>query len=97
MICRTCGTEIADKALICYRCGAATTTPRITPPDERAPSSSPWPMLIALAALVLAALAAVELLEGPAESAALAAAAVAAVLAILLLRPGRRVRRRRLR
>lgn len=27
MICRHCGTEIADKALICYRCGAATTDP----------------------------------------------------------------------
>src|SRR5207245_10308436 len=25
--CRNCGTEIADKALICYRCGAATTDP----------------------------------------------------------------------
>jgi hypothetical protein len=25
MICRNCGTEIADKALICYRCGTATT------------------------------------------------------------------------
>jgi hypothetical protein len=23
--CRECGTEIADKALICYRCGAAVT------------------------------------------------------------------------
>jgi uncharacterized membrane protein YvbJ len=23
MKCRQCGTEIADKALICYRCGAA--------------------------------------------------------------------------
>jgi predicted amidophosphoribosyltransferase len=23
MKCRECGTEIADKALICYRCGAA--------------------------------------------------------------------------
>lgn len=27
MVCRQCGTEIADKALICYRCGAATTDP----------------------------------------------------------------------
>ena len=27
MQCRHCGTEIADKALICYRCGAATTDP----------------------------------------------------------------------
>jgi hypothetical protein len=24
MNCRTCGTEIADKAIVCYRCGAAT-------------------------------------------------------------------------
>ena len=27
MNCRSCGTEIADKALICFRCGAATTDP----------------------------------------------------------------------
>ncbi|PYR46052.1 MAG: hypothetical protein DMF89_23305 [Acidobacteria bacterium] len=27
MTCRQCGTEIADKALICYRCGTATTEP----------------------------------------------------------------------
>ena len=31
MICRTCGTEIAEKALICYRCGEATTAPRLPP------------------------------------------------------------------
>jgi uncharacterized membrane protein YvbJ len=34
MICKYCGTEIADKALICYRCGHATTEPRIKPPAE---------------------------------------------------------------
>jgi hypothetical protein len=27
MTCRHCGTEIADKAIVCYRCGAATTDP----------------------------------------------------------------------
>lgn len=27
MICRTCGTEIADKAIVCYRCGTGTTEP----------------------------------------------------------------------
>ena len=32
MICKNCKTEIADNALICYRCGRATTEPRITPP-----------------------------------------------------------------
>ena len=31
MICRKCGTEIAEKALICYRCGEATTAPRLQP------------------------------------------------------------------
>jgi len=31
MLCRHCGTEIADKAIICYRCGAGTTDPVRTP------------------------------------------------------------------
>lgn len=34
MKCRYCGTEIAARALICYKCGNATTEPRIKPPDE---------------------------------------------------------------
>lgn len=32
MICKNCGTEIADKALICYRCGVATTAALRKPP-----------------------------------------------------------------
>jgi len=31
MRCRQCGTEIADKALICYRCGTATTEAKFKP------------------------------------------------------------------
>ena len=31
MQCRNCGTEIADKALICYRCGTATTEAKYKP------------------------------------------------------------------
>ena len=27
MVCRQCGTEIAAKAIICYKCGAATASP----------------------------------------------------------------------
>ena len=27
MKCRSCGTEIADKAIICFKCGAATSDP----------------------------------------------------------------------
>ena len=33
MICTHCGTEIADKALICYRCGHETTEPRVKAPE----------------------------------------------------------------
>ena len=62
MICKYCGTEIADKALICYRCGHATTEPRIKPPAagplfER-PRRSRLPVviivLVVLAILLLA-------------------------------------------
>ncbi len=31
MICRNCGTEIAEKALVCYRCGQATSEPKVRP------------------------------------------------------------------
>ena len=34
MKCKHCGSEIAEKALICYRCGNATTDPRVKPPEE---------------------------------------------------------------
>jgi hypothetical protein len=51
MTCRNCGTEIADKALICYRCGKATTEPRIKPPAEESVFARPrrvlWPLLVA--------------------------------------------------
>lgn len=54
MQCRTCGTEIADKAIVCYKCGAATTDPvrRAVPVARR----SPLPSLIAGAVLLLLAL-----------------------------------------
>ena len=55
MICRQCGTEIADKALICYRCGTATSEPRVRPPSAGR-RRSPWPALLALLALALAGL-----------------------------------------
>ena len=64
MRCTHCGTEIADKALICYRCGNATTEPRIKPPAEGSlferPRRSRLPIVaivvLVILALVLAAL-----------------------------------------
>jgi ABC-type uncharacterized transport system permease subunit len=35
MICRNCGTEIADKAIVCFRCGASTTDPVRKPANVR--------------------------------------------------------------
>src|SRR3970040_374148 len=32
--CKYCQTEIADKAIICYRCGRSTTEPRVAPPSQ---------------------------------------------------------------
>lgn len=58
MLCKHCGTEIADKALICYRCGNATTEPRIKPPDAgplfNRPRRSPVPMVAIVVLIVLA-------------------------------------------
>ena len=60
MICKFCGTEIADKALICYKCGHATTEPRIKPPDESSlfdkPRRSRLPMVVIVVLIVLALL-----------------------------------------
>jgi uncharacterized membrane protein YvbJ len=57
MLCKHCGTEIAARALICYRCGNATTEPRIKPPAdgslfERPPRRSKLP-IVALVVLVV--------------------------------------------
>ena len=55
MQCRQCGTEIADRAIVCYRCGAATTDPVRRPvPVKR--TRSPLLSFVVLALLLLIAL-----------------------------------------
>ena len=60
MLCTHCGTEIADKALICYRCGNATTEPRVKPPADgplfERPRRSRTPMVVTVLVLILLAL-----------------------------------------
>jgi uncharacterized membrane protein YvbJ len=58
MQCRQCGTEIADKALICYRCGTATTEAKYQPAALRRSSSRSTLVatVLALALLVVFAL-----------------------------------------
>jgi uncharacterized membrane protein YvbJ len=58
MRCRNCGTEIADKALICYRCGTATTEAKYqphVPSRRRRPRSTLILVIVAVAVLVLLA------------------------------------------
>jgi len=55
MICRQCGTQIADKALICYRCGTATTEAKFQPATRSRRRISPV-AIGALIALLLAIL-----------------------------------------
>ena len=58
MNCRFCGTEIADKALICYKCGNATTEPRIKPPAQgplfEPPRRSRLPLVVVVVVIVAA-------------------------------------------
>jgi len=56
MKCRSCGTEIADKALICYRCGTATTEakyqPYVAPRGRRTPTIVVTVLVVALLVLL---------------------------------------------
>ena len=62
MKCTNCNSEIADKALICYRCGRATTEPRVKPPADgplferprRSRNRLMWTVLLILILVALA-------------------------------------------
>lgn len=92
MQCRNCGTEIADKAIVCYRCGVGTTEPvrKAAPLPSR--RTGP-PLLTGIVPLLvaLAALAGAQASGYPREMDA--AAAVLAVIGVLILIT-RAVRRR---
>ena len=57
MQCRNCGTEIADKALICYRCGTATAEAKYQPYVKPKGRSTPTLIYVIIAIVVLALLA----------------------------------------
>src|SRR5262245_57983722 len=79
MTCASCGATIADKAIVCYRCGAPTATParQSQTPARRSP------MTVLIAMLVVgAALLGFALIE-PAGSGARLGSATAAVVLLL--------------
>jgi hypothetical protein len=59
MICRNCKTQIADNALICYRCGRATTDPKVKPPAEGSifehRRRSRWPVVVVIVIVAIVA------------------------------------------
>ena len=80
MLCRQCGTEIADKALICFRCGAATSEPRVAPTRRADRSSSRGPILLVLLVLIAAGLSAHALIPSVPSEYGYVLAALAGVL-----------------
>ncbi len=53
MICRQCGTEIADKAIVCYRCGTPTADPVRRPPAAARKRRRGTPMIELMIAVLL--------------------------------------------
>jgi uncharacterized membrane protein YvbJ len=56
MKCRQCGTEIADKALICFRCGTAVTEAVFKPAEIKEKRKRPLVVYVVFAILVLIAI-----------------------------------------
>ena len=56
MLCKHCGIEIADKAIVCYRCGTATTDPVRKPAEIRRRRGRVVPIVLAILAALLALL-----------------------------------------
>jgi hypothetical protein len=84
MQCRNCGTEIADKAIVCYRCGVGTTEP-LRKPAPLPTGRGGLPLWAAILPLLLAlvVLAGAQASGYPRE--ANIAAAILAVVGVLLV------------
>jgi hypothetical protein len=92
MLCRHCGTEIADKAIICYRCGAGTTDP-VRQPAQIKRRRSPLFGFVAIALLLLLALymgQASRTATDPNQYQTIAGLLVGAALVLFILRMVRR-------
>jgi hypothetical protein len=85
MICRKCGTEIADKAIVCYKCGTATTDPVFKPPAPGRRAGSPAVLVTSLLALVLLLVAVIFLSRTPADGTRVVTWVVAGVAVLIII------------
>jgi uncharacterized membrane protein YvbJ len=94
MQCRKCGAQIADKALICYKCGTPTTDAKYQPAQlsRRSSRSGLVATVIALALIVVLFIVMGRVATGE-TSTYLRYAAVAVAVAIVALRAYARRRR----
>jgi hypothetical protein len=94
MKCRNCGTEIAGKALICYKCGTATTEAKYQPaPLPRSSSRSGLVATVIVLALILVLFVVMGRVATGDTSQYVRYAAVAVALLIVALRAYARRRR----
>ena len=84
MKCRQCGIEIADKALVCYRCGTATTEPVFAPPGQ-ARRGSKAALITSLLAMVLMVVAALFLTRSTADETSRIVTWVVAAVAVVIV------------
>ena len=87
MKCRECGTDIADKALICFRCGTATAEAKFNAPPARRALSGPMLLasVTALALLVVLGMYMGQMTSGAAPR-AVGYVAIAFAAAVVVLR-----------
>ena len=85
MQCRQCGTEIADKAIVCYRCGVATTDPVRRPVPAGRSRRSRVSLVAAIVPMLLALMLVLLANRSDYPEAATGAAAVLAAIGVVLL------------
>ena len=92
MLCKHCGTEIADKAIVCFRCGASTTDP-VRQPAKLKRRSNPLLGFVTVVILLVLALylgQASRTAANPDQYQTIAGVLVAAAIVVLILRIVRR-------
>jgi len=89
--CRQCGIEIADKALICYRCGTATTEAKFKPAAPRRSSAA---LLVSILVVVVLAIAALYVDRTAAAETPRVAAWILVAVAVVIVAVRAYIRRR---